>query len=71
MYVGGGMVAAGGGLGLALGLKRLRLDGHPYGFGEAQDVLDRHERGPAPAPQASLPAPAGRTVMLDVVSSRF
>lgn len=70
MYVGGGLLAAGGGLGFAYGFKRLRIDGHPYGYGEALDVLE--DRGPVPPPPVALGArPRGRTVMLPVLSRRF
>ncbi len=67
LYMGGGLGAAGGGLLGAYGFKRLTTDGHPYRYGEAQDVIDQHEAG---APQAKV-RPAGRSVLVRVIGGRF
>lgn len=72
MYVGGGMLASAGGFSFAFGFKRLKLDGHPFGYGEAKAAIEDQPRPTAPPPPlARLPRPAGRSVMLNVVSGRF
>ncbi|MCA9656307.1 MAG: phage holin family protein [Myxococcales bacterium] len=73
MYIGGATLAGVGGLSFALGFKRMRADGHPFSYGEAQQAIDAAggKAAPPPPPMAALPRPAGRSVMVGLLSRRF
>ncbi len=70
MYIGGASLASAGGLSAAFGFKRLTIEGHPHGIGEAKDAAQRYNQSLGVEPQA-LMRPAGRSVLVNVVSGRF
>ncbi|MCA9711064.1 MAG: hypothetical protein KDK70_34805 [Myxococcales bacterium] len=70
LYAGGGLVAAAGGLSFALGFKRIKRDGHPHPSGDMQGTMDEYNRSLGSRPTARV-APAGRSVMVPLLSGRF